>query len=206
MSDAWLKSVLAAPPVICGRRLLPFSLAHSFTLSRLKSPFAVGGAVEFSDLILALEICSRTFAELPELIASPAFARHVARKSQRWFFRFDIALASFNTYHADFSEAPARKAGKGAKLKSPLEFYLATLLMNEFGFAEAAAWDCSLARACCYSATWAERQGDDSILTAHGIEKERCIAEHDAATARGDRETAAGWATKAQEAANRDKD
>jgi hypothetical protein len=206
MSDAWLQSVLASAPVICGRRLLPFSLAHSLALRRLKSPLAVGGDADFSDLILALEICSRSFVELPELIASPAFVRTVARKSHRWFYRFDTALSSFNNYRANFTATPPRKQSKGSKIKAPVEFYLATMLMTEFHFSEAAAWNCAFGRACCYSATWAERQGDDTILTENGVEKMLLIEEHAAAIARGDTAAAAEFARLAQIAANKDKD
>lgn len=165
MPDAWLQSILATPPKICGIQLRAFSVAHAFVLRRMANPFAVGGARDFSDLYTALEICSRRFAELPALMASPPAARLLRRAGRVWAHRFETAENSFRIYIGDFLATPQRfEAGGGTPLRSPWEYYLATLLMNELGFAEGDAWDCPYARASCYAAAYAERNGDDSLV------------------------------------------
>jgi hypothetical protein len=165
MADVWLQALLASPPVICGRRLLPFSLAHALLLRKLGSPYACGGPERPEDLLTALEICSRPVAALPGFLARPPSPRYLRRHARRWAGHLTVAGASFRTYLGDFLVAPARfDSVTGAPIRSPVEWYLAGLLMAEYGWTEQAAWDCPFAKARCLAEVHFERNGDDGLV------------------------------------------
>jgi hypothetical protein len=48
---------------VLDRMLLPFLVGHNLLLTRVQSPFAVGGAVNIPDLVLAVMICERSYEE-----------------------------------------------------------------------------------------------------------------------------------------------
>jgi len=51
-------------PVRClGTRLQPFTLGHQLLLERFNSPFVTGGPAPFAELIFAVAVCSRPYAE-----------------------------------------------------------------------------------------------------------------------------------------------
>lgn len=166
MRDLWLQAAMAQPPTICGRRLLPFSIAHEYLLKALDSPYIVGGRVQRADVLLAVDVCSRSWAEnaarlfgaIPPAAGWRAWAR-------RWR-RLDIADRSLRRYMQDFSASPEHwDAGPGEELRGPWEWHLVRVLMEHYGFSEASAWDCHLARARCYADIWSEAQGDRSLVS-----------------------------------------
>jgi ABC-type sugar transport system ATPase subunit len=61
MRDFFFQALMVQPPVICGRRLRPFSLAHEYILKRIGSPYVCGGAVTRADVMAAI----RGLAESP---------------------------------------------------------------------------------------------------------------------------------------------
>ena len=181
MRDLFFQSIMAQPPVICGRRLLPFSIAHEYILKRIESPYIVGGPVTKQDVLAAIDICAhgwqdnaaRLFGGVPPVASWRTWAR-------RWR-RVPLSTAdrSLRRYMDDYSAVPEHwsAGGDGDGVRAPWEFHLARILMQHCGMSEAEAWDCPLSRARCYADTLAEANGDKTLVS----EAEQAIIDRNAA-------------------------
>ena len=174
--DAWLTSLMVTPPVILGRRLKPFSLAHSFILERAGNPFWIGGERGPEHFFEALEICSRDLEENRARIAGKP-----DNKFKRWvvkYFRKVAAkdVATFAQYLDDHLAChPRESGGSGRELHSPWQFRLVTDLVAR-GFTEERAWNMPLNLARCYYDARAEMDGDDSLLDVNSVDAYELIA------------------------------
>jgi hypothetical protein len=94
MRDAFFQALMVTPPVVCGRRLLPYSIGHEYVLRRVGSPFIVGGDPRREDVLTAIAVCSRTMAENRALLALGGVeARGLYGWAVRWS-RFDVGTAT----------------------------------------------------------------------------------------------------------------
>ena len=170
MQDRFFQSLMVEPPVICGRKLLPFSIAHEYILKSVESPYLVGGTVDRGSILQAIDICSRSWEENRTMMGIGYIPQiKTWRKWSRKWRRFDYAAAhkSFTAYLKNFTESPAHwtsdEAGEG--IKAPTEFHLAYILMRYMRFSESQAWNCSVNRARSYYSTHSETNGDRTLVS-----------------------------------------
>lgn len=189
--DVWTQSLLVSPPVLCGRRLLPFSLGHAVILRSISSPYAyvnVGSAL--SDVLTAIQICSRTTGQnRAALYGGKMPVISWVAWSMRWRgVKFDVVDASFRTYLADFTRQADRHPPKkrGRDLAAPVEFHLHRVLCEHYGYDPVAAWDVSLIVAHACADVVAESNGDELIKTPYELEQVRLEEITAAAVAAGD--------------------
>ncbi|MFH1605625.1 MAG: hypothetical protein ABIH03_17165, partial [Pseudomonadota bacterium] len=133
MSSAWYQALMATAPRICGRRLLPFSLGHRFILRQRGSPYVCGGVAGWEDLLLAVQLCSRTFADCRSWLAGGARPRLLTLWAARWS-RSDFAVADgdFRRYVDKFTRVPGHGGSPdGARrLSAPSEWHFALAVMR----------------------------------------------------------------------------
>ena len=174
MLDAWTKAALLEPPLICGRRLLPLSPAHTVILSAIGSPAWVGGALGGGDVLMAVHILSMDWRHGREWLS--AGCRLPWLWASRWALRrgaVQRAGESLLNYLDDATHCPthAYKAD-GAGLKAPWQWHMVATLMS-LGMSEDEAWNCPLNRAACLCDTKDERDGGDTLVdekTARGAD------------------------------------
>lgn len=173
--DAWLTSLMVTPPVILGRRLKPFSLAHSFILERAANPFWIGGERGPEHFFEALEICSHDLEENRARIASKSdnkFKRWVAKHFRKVSAR-DVEM--FVQYMDDHLACHSRESSGGREMHSPWQFRLVADLVAR-GFSEERAWNMPLNLARCYYDARAEMEGDDTLLSEDSADAYELIA------------------------------
>ena len=162
--DAWLTSLMVKPPVILGRRLKPFSLAHSLILDRLENPFWVGGKRGPEHFFEVLEVCANNLeGNRARMYAKPRrFRRWVAAKFRKVK---DADIDALNNYIVDHTACCARESsgGAGRDMASPWEFRVATYLI-EYGFPEERAWNMPFNLARCYFDAREEMNGDETLV------------------------------------------
>lgn len=198
--DSWTQAIYAAPPVICGRRLRPFSLAHAVLLRAMGNAYAyVNKAATRTDIMIAVDVCSRTWEQNTAALFVrdvPLFA--IIYRAVRWRgMRVEVADASMRTYLADFTRRAPRLDGvaSGDPLKAPVEFHLHRFLCESMHFTESQAWDCSFARAWAYFDTHREWNGAKELGTEYDTRKQVIQRRMDAAHASGNKEQEdAAWA------------
>jgi len=179
MADVWFKSLFLDAPVIFGKRLLPFSLAHHFILRVFKNAYVVGGTPDDGDLLSAIHICSRTWEQNQATVLgkdSVLILRTWAWTCSR--IGTTTAHESFLTYlkdfqdvpdHAEIIDVPAINEGetivelKACKVVAPTEFHLVHTLMSKYGMSESEAWNMPLNRAQCYYDTDKEAVGESTL-------------------------------------------
>lgn len=181
--EIFFKAVFLEPPRICGKRLLPFSLAHTYFLSYLKNPYIVGGQVTDDDLLSAIFICSLTYSEIKKYLNYPrwfAFSVWVLK----WKFRkLDIAHESFRTYLSEYfdvpdhfvpvpnadEEQPPVKEDERTSYSAPWQYHLVHILCREYRFTLDEAWNTGITVARCYYDVWSESTGFDNSLVSVDI-------------------------------------
>lgn len=201
MSDVWTQAIYATPPLIGGRRLLPFSLAHAVLLRALGNPYAyVDASATLAQLVQALDVCSRTRAENAVALFSgerPSIWR-ILSDARRWRnLDPSTADASFRVYIDDFTLRAARDtdAANGDDMAVPSEYHLHRHLCEVEGMGEEQAWNCSVARAWAYFDCWTEWKGGKVLLSPYNAQLQSIQARVDKATASGNQEQAdAAWA------------
>lgn len=169
MRDLFFQAIVCQPPVICGRRLLPFSVSHEYILKALESPYIIGGPVTKADVLLAIDVCAHTWQDNAARLFGGAPPVGLWRRWGRRWLRGKLSTAdkSLRRYIEDYTACPEHWSGAdGSEIRAPWEFHLVRILMDHCGFSEAAAWDCPLARARCYADTWSESQGDKTLVNA----------------------------------------
>lgn len=173
--DAWLTSLMVSPPVILGRRLKPFSLAHSFLLERAGNPFWTAGERSAEHFFEALEICAH------DLDGNRArLAGGVGRKFKRWVaskFRKvgERDVLAFVQYMDDHTACHPRESVSGRDMKTPWQFRLVADLVSR-GFSEDRAWNMPLGLARCYYDARAEMDGDETLLSESSADAYELIA------------------------------
>jgi hypothetical protein len=158
---------------MCGRRLLPFSLAHSMLLRALGNPYAyVAASATREDLLAAVLVCSRTREQnRSALFGGRMRTGPLLRWSWRWRkMNLAIADASLRQYIADHTRFPAYipladAPGVDAAPVAPIEFHLHRHLCADRGWDDAAAWDCGYSYARHLFDCWAEAQGHKALAS-----------------------------------------
>lgn len=174
MRDLWYQALMAQPPRLMGRALMPFCAAHRYTLRVLGNPYAFDGvAGDPVDLCQAVAVCSRT----PDQIGRLLYRGRAWRGALAWVALWVVLLCNrrifsrcddvFRAYLDDYRESPAVKkaSGEGGPMQSPAEYGVVRVLMSEYGMTEAQAWACPWNRALCYCDVHAEAHGTIEMLS-----------------------------------------
>lgn len=170
MHEVYAATVLAEVPPILGRRLLPFSLWHSYALDAFESPFSTGRDAKFEDVILAVWLCSHTFEEC--ITKFHERREEISIECQSWGRNVTAeeigdATAKLIKYMSDHTKTPPRTPTPGADLAIPwqLAYYwrLSGGRVDEQTRREV--WNLPLPWAVAYVAASAIAQGDDSFLS-----------------------------------------
>lgn len=84
MDTRFHDSLLLSPPILLGERLRPLSIGHHLILTRIRSPFILGGPVRLDDCLLLIGICRRNFvAARAWILDQPAQVAEAERLGQR---------------------------------------------------------------------------------------------------------------------------
>jgi len=158
----WFQALVVAPPVICGRALLPYSIGHELILSELGNVYVRGGGDNRYDLLMALQICSRTVTAFRDWRAAglPGWRGYC----WRWR-RADLATAesSFRAYLDNYNRLPALVSkGNVRKLDASPYWHMARILCEHYGATLADVWDTPKPVAICAVDCRAESQGTAS--------------------------------------------
>lgn len=173
---AWYKGLVFQPPVIFGRRLKPFSLAHSMTLEELRNPYVMtlnpdpcAGALH-----LALWICTLSGAEIGRKLYGGRFPAFRLALRGWWYRNADLrdAHEAFVAYLKDCADRPERavpcdlggKEKKRTYIKAPWQYHMVRTLCKVYGMDYERAWDCPVMLASCLHAADMEAEGDDSLI------------------------------------------
>jgi hypothetical protein len=176
--DIFFKAIFLEPPRICGKRLMPFSVAHDYFLSHLGNPYMVGGKVTSEHLLNAILVCSMTYKEIKAHLNNPSRI-----KAWLWFlnWRFrnlDIAHESFMVYLSEHYDVPdhfepydvsdfddfAKPPEAPQKYGGPYQYHLVHIMCREYGLSLDDAWNTGLTTARCYYDIWSESTGYDNTI------------------------------------------
>ncbi|MCE5317844.1 MAG: hypothetical protein LLG04_10890 [Parachlamydia sp.] len=206
--DLFLSACFLSPPKMFGKRLRPFSVAHYYLLKHFRNPYLVGGTCTKQELLFAVYICSLTWEDCIAWIASNS---QWTDRAFWWAWRwrktdFAVASTSFEKYIEEFTATAERtekidengEPTKKISIALPLEWHLATFLMNELHFSESEAWNMPFNRARCYFDVIAERGGDDTLMSEYDRQLILLRQKAEAAHAAGDISEEAKWDEKTQ--------
>lgn len=165
MLTEFQQAVLAEPPILLKRQLLPFSIGHYFLLDALNSPFIESGQVTLADCLLLIGVCSRNFMD------AVAFVQSLSDPTTKQLFAswgtdcgvVNVAelAKTIELYLKHFGSAPdfwEEDDSKPARL--PLCLVLTTALMGKLHFNHDAAWNFPLGQAIWYAVATAEDAGE----------------------------------------------
>jgi hypothetical protein len=168
MADAFFQALCCQPVAVFGRRLRPFSLSHSFILDGMENHWPRYGAGSRSALMHAVWVCSHDHAtNMVQVLRPPLFRMFVGALMAR---RFDYVCEqrAFVQYMADYMEVPDHwysDTGTSKGFRAPWQFHFVMTLTQHCGMTETQAWDTPVALARCWYDVWAEKQGDDSLVS-----------------------------------------
>ena len=183
MIDVFSNALFSNPPIVLGRRLRPYSLAHNFALKTIRSPIISGEDWTRSDLLTACWICrmdldeirSKVFADEPDQSEVAAWSSLLFDEpDETW----DEGYKCFVDYVSAYCEVPDRlRSGDDKSIKHPWEFFIAVRLagvkvVNHIDDA----WNmaCNLAHS--YHSAWSETQGDESLVTEEDLNPSRTLS------------------------------
>lgn len=172
MADAFFQALYCRPPRVFGRALRPFSLSHSFLLSKLKNTWLREASGSRSDLLHAVWVCSHSHEVNADQLQRPPIARMM------WFalwsrgYDYAVERQAFLTYLSDYLEIPEHWEGEksGRPFRAPWQYHFALILAQECGLSVTKAWDMPVSLARCYYDVLAEQKGDDSLVAVHEYE------------------------------------
>jgi hypothetical protein len=177
--EIFFKAVFVEPPQICGRKLLPYSLAQDYFLRNIGNPYVVGGQLNEEALLVAIFVCSLTYKQIRKYVYDPHWFR-AGLWFLKWKFRkLSIASESFQAYFQEYNDIPEHfdhvpsddeenmpvKADDRSEYGGPWQYHLVHILCREYGLSIDDAWDTGITTARCYYDIWAESTGmDDTIV------------------------------------------
>jgi hypothetical protein len=172
---SWVQAVGYAPPVVLGKQLQAFSAFHVLMLDAVASPFFRGGAPDTHDLLLAVHICSSTWASRASVVTDLSSVTDWGQGQSK--VDWPAEMRAFETYISESWLIPDKweTTGEREKAKANGAYHLAVFAMRFLGLPEAEAWDCPVSRLVCYRETYSEQETGKSLLKTEdelaGIEK-----------------------------------
>ena len=174
MQIPYTYALLAVPPKVLGRQLLPLSLGHCWLLDTLQSPLIKGGKIELSDIVLATIICSHEWRIALDLIQYDKLeAKGIELGNGVSEADLPIAKRELLRYFDYYAKAPERSSsGNDGKMGTVVPWYFCIVVsLLRLNFSEEKAWSCEVGKALCYQTTAAYMDGDKSILSDYEIEQ-----------------------------------
>jgi hypothetical protein len=168
MADAFFQAICCQPVTVFGRKLKPFSLSHSYLLEGLENPWPKYREGSKSALIHAVWVCSQDHGtNVAQVLRPPLFRMFLAGLMAR---RYDYATERkvFLQYMADYMEIPDHwysDTGSSKGLRAPWQLHFVMGLTQHCGMVLRDAWNAPVALARCWYDVWAEKQGDDSLVS-----------------------------------------
>ena len=166
MEREFANAVTQRPPKVLGAQLLPLRIGHKLLLERIACPVLCGGTFTLQDLMAAVLICSRSFADANKLHRERLLPLKIWLWSRR-FAGFDIAkeILAFRNYIEAGCSCPELKvdASDGRNSGAPYTLRLVQFCREKLGMTDAQAWEFPLARANWEWATWWEGEGSLKI-------------------------------------------
>jgi hypothetical protein len=168
MADAFFQALCCQPVTVFGVKLKPFSLSHSYLLDGLDNPWPKHANGSRSALIHAVWVCSQDHdANVTQVLRPPLWRMFWTSVRSR---RFDYATErqAFVQYMANYMEIPDHwysGAGSSKGFRAPWQFHFAMGLTQHCGMTLREAWNTPVALARCWYDVWAEKQGDDSLVS-----------------------------------------
>lgn len=165
--------------VVCGVRLFPFALAHSFLLEAVGSPLLRQPesilTAPMAELVRAAAICARR-PRAPRSSVNPPRLGFGARVRADFYARapFDLAeRQKWVAYLRDYCAEPQHwRERKSRAVKTPWQFYRAGLLQKLCGWSRARAWACPVGESAWRIAIATELEGQDPKIVT---ESERAL-------------------------------
>ncbi len=186
----YLEAALPDFTVILGKRLLPFSLAHWITLTRLKSPFLDDRHATYRELLEAVWICSHTYEDIIRRWGAPLanlqiFLTHlrfswlgfrpVPCKKRIEFMRVHITRG-FNRPFLDINPVEGESSGY-TEINSPVAQTLLVHLMEKCNQSLSQVMNQPLPFSYWLSSTLIEKSGGAKITTIEEIIRNQNEAE-----------------------------
>lgn len=179
MQAAYVLADILAPPVLLGRRLLPFTLGHAELLTVFESPFMTGGTVTHSELVFAVWICTRTRRAALDAIRGGTHADEVTAWG-REVVGYDLPAASalLQATIDRYCVAPARwSSGTKKPARVPWFRMTAATLRRFFHVSEDEAWNTPCGEAFCQVASISAMLGDNDLMTDRDVAVEEFSAQ-----------------------------
>lgn len=178
MQDAYSAMVLAEPPTVLGRRLVPFSLGHAHILEAVGSPFLGNGGASLSDLIVAALICSRPAFSMERFTIT--LGPELEKECTAWGKKqrnadFDGDARKFAEYVSAHTHAPRRWGAGGSTLRIPWTLALYWRVSGGVVSAEMErhVWNMPVPFAVAYASAASATAGDDSLMSDDELEAAR---------------------------------
>lgn len=169
MPSAFFQAAFCQPPRVLGVQLRPLSLGHILLLEGLGNAFILRRTGTRAELFAAVLVCSRTMAENGRVLFGGRLPMwRLVWWAIRWpEHRIGPERDAFVRYLQDFTTVPEHwesdSDGKG--FRAPWQYHFVMVLSQHFGMSWDEAWNAPVALArCCYD-TWAESQGDKSLIS-----------------------------------------
>jgi hypothetical protein len=130
----------AAPPVLWGARLKPFSYWHKLQLERAQSKLLLGGVAEAWDIWVARQICRSQFPKIAKMPRNPNSVWYLWWKVCFGWRPTAKPLALLVEYVGDFASPPKMWAGKGSsKLRLAEAYAHLSRVTGDMGYMQKAA-------------------------------------------------------------------
>jgi len=179
IDSSLLKSFFPPRTQVLQVQLLPFSLGHLLTLSQINSPFLTGEAFRVLDLFAAVRVCSLTWEECQQFVAS---TEDYATQFEAWLKKvgsvdFQKKAELFADYLSNGQMVPEfrfteKEDQASVQLWTPIEQRMRIRLMRELGLSESEVMNRPLTLCWWDYMTLKECRGECAILTEDAIAAE----------------------------------
>jgi hypothetical protein len=182
MNIVWAQAAIYEPPEVLGKTLQGFAPFHALMLEAVQSPFMRGGYGDFDDIILAVHICSHSWAARASILSA-------SQELVEWgktCTAGDISSAreKLESYFSESWKMPQFWPTDGGTMRANWIYHLVVFGMRYLRMPESRAWDCPISRLVCYRACVGETDGDKSLMSEDeikGIEVLKADAEREKA-------------------------
>jgi hypothetical protein len=186
MIESYVQAFFDRPPVVLKRQLRAYSLGHDFILDAAGNPYASGvGPFGVDDFLLAVHVCTLTFAEAVEFYRNPTTLDAAKWAEECGAVDWAEEARAFMEYLKAGRSVPPRKVSQDAKPhKAPWQLCVAAAVCGQEAMTPermGRIMDMPVREAILWNAVRRETLGDDSLLS----EEEHAIIQMGKAIANG---------------------
>lgn len=167
MLKPYLYALLAVPPKVLGKQLVPLTLGHCWILDTLNSPLIRGGQIELADILLCVIVCSMPWRHALDVLQYDRLEQR-AEELGAQATELDIHSARHELvkYISYYAQAPERQNTTSTQMGVTVPWYFCLIIsLFRLGFDEERAWNCEVGKALCYQAAASYMDGDKSLLS-----------------------------------------